>query len=383
MSQNALARKSGGCCARRDPLGPSTLCQIDRQVLLRRKGRNLKLKQPSKTGARAQRVRQIEIIPQKATLAAMFAVLEVTLPVFALVFCGYLASARSLLPDRAVEGINAFVFWFALPAMLFRVIGLRPIAELVDLTFALGFLATGFLIFGITALMARKGWLSGAPRSDTESPALALNAAHGNGGYLGLALFAEIGAQTLPTVALVLICDIFILITFTLLLLESARARQGAHRSRIAVIASVLRSPMVASIGAGLLFSLSGFSLPTVAENFTRLLAAAAGPCALFAIGAALGGRPLNLDREIASLIGIKLLIHPLIAAVVFYLLLPVDPLAAAVGVVCATLPSASNSFIIAQRYGVAVPSISASIVGGTALSVVTVSLAIGLTGLR
>lgn len=124
----------------------------------------------------------------------MLAVLEVTLPVFALVFCGYLASARSLLPERAVEGINAFVFWFALPAMLFRVVGLRPLAEILDVDFAIGFLATGFLIFGLTYLMARMGWLAGITRSAREAPALALNAAHGNGGYLGLALFAEIGA---------------------------------------------------------------------------------------------------------------------------------------------------------------------------------------------
>jgi malonate transporter len=313
----------------------------------------------------------------------MFPVLEVTLPVFALVFCGYLASARSLLPDRAVEGINAFVFWFALPAMLFRVVGLRPITELLDVDFAIGFLATGFLIFALTYWLARTGWLAGMPRTASEAPALALNAAHGNGGYLGLALFAEIGAQTLPTVALVLICDIFIMITFTLLLLESARDQGTVSRSRLAVAGSVLRSPMVASIGAGLAFSLSGLTLPAVAENFTRLLAAAAGPCALFAIGAALGGRTLKINREIGALVVIKLLLHPLIAAVALYVLWPVDPVAAAVGVVCATLPSASNSFIIAQRYGVAVPSISASIVAGTALSVITVSLAIALTGLR
>jgi hypothetical protein len=313
----------------------------------------------------------------------MLDVLEVTLPVFALVFCGYLASARALLPERAVEGINAFVFWFALPAMLFRVVGLRPLAELIDLGFTAGYLITGFLIFGLTWALARSGHLAGERRSASEAPALALNAAHGNAGYLGLALFAEIGAQTLPTVALVLILDIFIMITFTLLLLESARTEAGERRSRLAVIGSVMRSPMVASIGAGLLFALSGLQLPTVAENFTRLLAAAAGPCALFAIGAALGGRALQVDREIGALVSIKLLVHPLLAALVLFVLIPVDPLAAAVGVVCATLPSASNSFIIAQRYGVAVNAISASIVGGTAISVATVSLAIWLTGLR
>ena len=52
----------------------------------------------------------------------MLRVLEVTLPVFALVFCGFFGQRGGLLPAQAVQGLNAFVFYFALPAMLFRVI---------------------------------------------------------------------------------------------------------------------------------------------------------------------------------------------------------------------------------------------------------------------
>jgi predicted permease len=40
----------------------------------------------------------------------MLSVLEVTLPVFALVFCGFFGQRGGLLPAQAVQGLNAFVF---------------------------------------------------------------------------------------------------------------------------------------------------------------------------------------------------------------------------------------------------------------------------------
>ena len=64
----------------------------------------------------------------------MLTVLEVTLPVFALVFCGWLAARRRLMSPEAVAGINAFVFLFALPAMLFRAVASQPVARIVPLT---------------------------------------------------------------------------------------------------------------------------------------------------------------------------------------------------------------------------------------------------------
>jgi predicted permease len=51
--------------------------------------------------------------------------------------------------------------------------------------------------------------------------------------------------------------------------------------------------------------------------------------------------------------------------------------------VVCAALPAASNTFIIAQRYGLPTASVSAAILGGTLFAVVTVSSIIWVTGLR
>lgn len=315
----------------------------------------------------------------------MFTVLEVTLPVFALVFCGYAGAAFKLLPDRAVDGINAFVFWFALPAMLLRVVALRPIADLIEPRFIAAYVLAGFAVFGITVWLGRAGLIDPARRGSAQATASALTTTHGNIGYLGLALVGELNRDWQPIVALAIVCDIFVFITLAIALLEvqTGTGSRGLAPVARTVFGGLRRSPLVMSIVVGLIGSIVGVKLPSVVDNFTRLLANAAGPCALFAIGAALGGQKLAVDRPVVVLSAVKLLLHPALAALTLLVLLPVDRTMAAVGVLCATLPAASNTFIISQRYGQDTRAISASILGGTFVSVITVSAVIWLLGLK
>ena len=45
---------------------------------------------------------------------------------------GYVAAWRQWLPIAAIPGLNGFVLFFALPAMLFRFGSTTPIAQLLD-----------------------------------------------------------------------------------------------------------------------------------------------------------------------------------------------------------------------------------------------------------
>ena len=156
----------------------------------------------------------------------MLRVLEVTLPVFALVFCGFLGQRWQLLPARAVQGINAFVFFFALPAMLFRVVATQKPASFSDGRFALGYALATVAVFLFTrsaALPPRTGWRDDDPQAraaaGSQATAFGLNTAHGNIGYLGIPLVLELGRDYLPTLILAMICDIFLVITLGFALL--------------------------------------------------------------------------------------------------------------------------------------------------------------------
>ncbi len=325
----------------------------------------------------------------------MQAVLEITLPIFALVLCGYAGRRLGSISELSVDAINQFVFMFALPAMLFRVAATNPLANLLDPNFAAAWLCAALPIYAI-AYGAGRRWLGG---DRAQSAGWGLNAAHGNVGYMGLPLASEIGgAKALAPILMTVILDVFVIITMTIILLEFARQpsaesrsgptnsdndhdqASGLQRAAEAVRSTglgLLRSPLVLSIGLGLAWSATEWKLPMVVDNFVRLLGSVAGPSALFAIGASLGGKAVARDPAVPVMSILKIFVHPALAAVTMLWLFPVGAYAASIGVIAAALPAASNGFIIAQRYGLEVGSISSSIVIGTIISLVTVSFAV------
>jgi predicted permease len=312
----------------------------------------------------------------------MLTVLEVTLPVFALVLCGWLSARRRLLSEEAVEGINAFVFWFALPAMLLRAVSAQPVSQIADARFLLAYLAAAMLMFFVSRALAAA---DGADR--VSRTGLAFAASHGNIGYLGLPLLAQLGDPSrLPAMVMAIVVDILVVIVMSIVLFEFARSHGGGDEVPVlrrvrGALGGLLRTPLILGIAAGLVLSVTGITLPVPAATFVDLLASAAGPCALFAIGASLGARRVSLERRVGGLLVAKLIVHPALVAGIMALL-GVDARLAAIGVLAAALPTASNAFILSQRYGVDTRPIGAAIVAGTFISAATVSLVIWLLGL-
>ncbi len=315
----------------------------------------------------------------------MLTVLEVTLPVFALVFCGWIAARRGLMSEPAVEGINAFVFWFALPAMLYRAVAGHPVSTLLDARYIGAYLLAAAVVFAGAHAVARA-----SGRDPAHRVAFAFASAHGNIGYLGLPLLAQLGgASLMPALVMAIVADIAVVIVGSIVLFELARSGRGADGADAPLAArlrgalgGLLRTPLILGIAAGLAASTTGATLPGPVDTFVGMLAQAAGPCALFAIGASLGGRRVVLDRDVGALLVAKLVAHPvLVGAAMWGFGAP--PELAAVGVLAAALPTASNTFILSQRYGVDTRAIGAAIVVGTFAAAATVSFVIWLLGLR
>ena len=317
----------------------------------------------------------------------MSGVLHVTLPVFALVLCGWIAARRRILSPEAASGINAFVFMFALPAMMYRAASTQSPGQLADLRFLAAFaLAALIMLFG-----AR--WL--APKAAAPNPqqrtGVAFAATHGNVGYMGLPLTAQLGDPTLmPAMVMALLVDILMVIVITILLFEwgrqanhsdQANAGDGVGTRVRASLLGLLRTPMILGLIAGVVVSAGWVPVPATAESFIGLLAQAAGPCALFAIGASLGDRKIEIDGPTSGLVALKLLVHPLLVAALMWMF-QVDWRLAAVGIMGAGLPTASNVFILSQRYGVNVRPIGAALALGTLFAAASVSIILWVTGL-
>ena len=338
----------------------------------------------------------------------MLSVLEVTAPIFALILAGFMAPRLKLLPEGGVIGINAFVFYFALPAMLFRVVAQQPLNSFNAPSFIAGYTAAGLIVFGYML------WISKPVHGIKQSIAYGINSAHGNVGYLGVALVTELaahggtagkglGSSVLAPIVLVIMCDILVIIVLAIACFEwvtqnERRLEQsalsgstGKTTSRfmllLSVVWGILKSPLVFSILGGLVMVLmretTGLTLWAPIDTLIRILAAAAGPCALFAIGASLGNKKIDLSPDVLGITVMKLLVHPVVTAVFLFGVFKIDRLTAAIGVLAAALPAASNTFIIAERYQARGGPLASSILLGTVAAVITVSFVIWLLGLR
>jgi len=145
-------------------------------------------------------------------------------------------------------------------------------------------------------------------------------------------------------------------------------------------LAGVARSPLIWPIGLAVLLMALGIKVPLPVERFATLLAAAAGPCALFAIG--LFVSQLSIAEGLRTswpTTALKLLIHPLLMALLAFYVLPIDAFWAKVAVVCASLPLGATAFVLAQRYRMLEAETSTGAVLSTAASVVTVSVVMTL----
>jgi malonate transporter and related proteins len=300
-------------------------------------------------------------------------ILNTALPFFALIFCGYGAGRFKLLSEASIAGINAFVFYFALPTFLFNLMASSPIGEVPIGSFVAAYLGTGLAVFATAALLGGALFRIGPGAAAVQGAAAVL----GNTGYMGLPLVAAaFGDRAVVPLAIGLTLEATVLIPLTIILIEASKGLGGGlHRLLSSVVGAMARNPLIVAIFAGGLFSATGLGLPAPIENFTELLGGAAGPCALFALGATLAGQRLSSGiAEVSYITTFKLLIHPAAMWFATTQLFDVDPLWATIAILGASLPVAANVFIIARQYDTYVERTSSAILVSTTASVVTVS---------
>jgi malonate transporter and related proteins len=309
--------------------------------------------------------------------SALAPVFGAVLPVFGLVACGYLAGRFHIVTQASSQALNQFVYAFALPAMLFVAVYRGSLEEILSGAFLLAVIAatvgtalTGFVL----SYFANRA-------TPAESTMRALNASFANTGYLGIPLVTvAYGERAALPAALATVATNFVSFALAIVCLELFvnPHRGGVRRA----LKGVIMSPLIWPVFLAILLVGLQVKIPLPAERFATLLAAAAGPCALFAIG--LFVSQLSIRAGVAAswqTMLLKLVLHPLLMAALVFWLLPVDAFWAKIAVVCASLPLGATAFVLAQRYNLLEAETSTGAVVSTAASLLTVSFVMALLG--
>ena len=304
----------------------------------------------------------------------MHAVLNIVLPVFGIILAGYLSRRTGLLAVASTEALNRFVYFIALPPLLFLSTAQTQFDAIINGPFIVAYILTLIITLIITLIGA---WCLFGHRTLAMLTAHSFAAIFANTVYMGFPLFlAAFGREGMaPVVVGSLISNILIIAPVIVFMELSRTTIRGAGQIGRDVVLALVRSPILVPLLIGLAVSYFELTLPVALASFLTMLSNAAGPSALFALGMSLFGLSFNAEiREVSWLVVIKLLIHPLIAYWLAFHVFDLPLFWAQASVLVAAIPTGSLVFVISQKYGVYIQRSAAAIVGTTLLSVLTLA---------
>ena len=302
-------------------------------------------------------------------------ILALTIPFFGIILLGSLTRLTGWFSAEDGRMISRYVFFVVLPPFMFVAITARPLNDIFNPEFTLRYELVTLTLFGLAFIVGR--YLLKLSRK--EASLFSLNASYPNYGYIGvpLALLA-FGEDAAVPMAVILVVNNAVLVLLVALFITDETSG-GTGSTFVKTMASLVKNPLLMSVVVAMGFSASGLTMPEMPALFLDLLAGAAAPTALFALGIALVGQPVRAAwGELGALALFKLFMHPLMMALVFlgwpaigpY---PFDPLWIKIALIFSCLPVAANVFNLAEFYGVYSGRTATSIMLSTLIASVSV----------
>jgi predicted permease len=316
----------------------------------------------------------------------MGTILSVTFPFFGLVLCGYGTFRRGWIAAEAIPGLNFYVLYLALPAMLWRFASTTPIASLWVPSLVLDYAICTSCLLGLALCMSRRaglGW--------NHAAFAALVAVFPNSGFMGVPLLvALLGAPAAAPAMVSLSFDMVLTSSLCIALSRlQGQGALGAGRAARQALVGMVANPLPWAIFLGSFFSTFQWALPGAMSSMLNMLAQSASPVALFTLGGMLARThgqarataPFTSTGDVWKIVGLKLLVHPALVWVCSQALvwagMPLDPFSVMVLVLVAALPSASNVPMLAERFGSDAGQLARVVMGSTTLAFVSFTLAV------
>jgi hypothetical protein len=295
---------------------------------------------------------------------------QLLFPDFSLILCGYLLCRYTALNRSVWEPVEALVYYFLFPVLLFHSI----VRSTLDFQAASGLIGAG-LITGLCgiALSYSLPWLPLIGRHiDTRQHAASAQVAFRFNSFIGLAL-----AERLAGPSGVLL--IAVLIGFCVPLFNVAAVWPMARHSQRHFGRELLRNPLIIATVSGLLANLAGLRIPTWIDPTLSRIGAATLALGLMAAGAGL--QLSSLARAKALAVGTLTIRHFALPLIAFGLSRAFGLSSEQTTMLLAfsALPTASSCYVLATRMGYDGPLVAALVTLSTLLGMASLTFALGV----
>ena len=295
-------------------------------------------------------------------------------PVIALILLGHVLKRTDLFPDRVWTGIENLVYAVLLPALLVVRLGTAELAAYDVWPMACA-MAGATLV--VTLVLAVSRPLSGIGRPLYTS---ILQGAIRQNSFIGLAAAGPLygsGGLALAAVGIAAVIPLVNVISVWSLAGLDAGGRPGPGT----IAARMARSPIIVGCAVGIGVNAAGVGMPEPLVTTLDLLADAALPLGLLAVGAGLTFRVAwRSPAPLLCSAFCKLMVIPALTAL-FCHVQDADPVATGVAVLFASLPSSASSYVMARRFGGDHEVMATILTTQTLVAAATIPLMVGLFG--
>lgn len=303
----------------------------------------------------------------------MAEILGLVLPFFGVIFLGFAVARIRKLPIDALGWMNFFIIYLALPALFFQLLSETPVEKFTEWRFIAASMMATYMVF---LLIFGFGYFRHG--RTIEVPTIqGFAACYGNIGYMGpgIALLAFGEAAAVPVALVFCFENMMHFIVAPFLMALSGTDKRPPFVLARDVIVKILSHPFIIATVIGVSAAILQWQPPQAINSLVEILARAAAPCALFAMGVTLAMRPLkSVPFELGYIVPAKLILHPALCYLMLQAMGDFDPVWVASAVLLAALPTATNVFVLAQQYEVWTEKASAAILLTTMLSVFSVT---------
>jgi len=299
-------------------------------------------------------------------------VVIVILPVFLLIFVGYVTRASGFLDRGFWDPAERLIYFVLFPALLLVATSEANLAGL-DIPRMAGLLIACILAIALLTLLLR-------PLMGLDGPGFTsvFQGVVRQNTYIGLALAGGLfGGAGLAAAGLAVAAIIPVINLLSILAL--ARYGSAAQPTLTGTLGLLARNPLILACALGILLNATGTGLPPIAGDMLKILSAAALPLGLLAVGAGLDLAAARTSlRPVALASGLRLVVLPALT-VLACKLVGLAGIAAAVAVLFNSTPSAPNAYILARLLGGDARLMAGILTIETALAMVTVPLVLVL----
>ncbi|KPL14444.1 hypothetical protein AMJ74_03400 [candidate division WOR_3 bacterium SM1_77] len=273
--------------------------------------------------------------------------LRTIVPILLLAGAGFMSRRLGILKSGDARVLSAYVYWFALPALL-----LANIAETQFDAETMRFMAAGvtpvLIVFFFYMLIARIFSFS-----KNTTYLMTLSTIFGSWGFFGIPFvmfaFPTREAEKLAILSLVSIAVISVTISITLL--EYYRLEKTTiWRGLFIVVKKLSKNPLILSIMIGLAFALSGIQIPALILTPIHMLGSTTATVAIFLLGVFLYGRKYTKLFYALRLSILKVIFLPLIAFFAVGLFRLTEPHRSII-VLMHAMPVALSMIVLSERY--------------------------------